>query len=595
MVLVAITFFAWLVLDLSGITGGTGLLTQTSVGKVNGQAIDARVYQTAVQRSIDAKQQEAASPLGLDDQAQVRNQVWEQFIQNTVLSAEYKRRGISVSEDEIVDALRNSPPPEFQNVPEFQSDSQFDMGKYRRWLTSSVAQQYLPALEAQYREEIQRTKLLRLVTADVYLSDPALWEQYRDQHEMVKIGLTAIIPRNVVPDSAVKVTAQQTERYYASHRDDFKRPRTGFLSYVALPRATTASDTALARARADSARAEIAGGAPFADVARRESADTASAQKGGSLGEWTRGAMDPAFDSAAFALPLHTVSQPVLSQFGYHLVEITSRKGNKVTGRHILLPIEVAGAHRDRLDAQADTLERLGADHSDPAALDTVARALKLPISRTRPVQEQTQVLVGNLTVPDAATWAFGAKPGSTSPVVETLGAYYVFRLDSLQPEGVPPLASIRPSVEFAAREDNKWNAARRIAKDFVKRLDEGSTMVQASAALKLAHKEFGQFSRVNPPLTNPVVVGTAFGLEKGKRSGILDTKDGLYVLEVLEHTKADSAAFQKELDQFRARAVNLARQERVRAYLASLRTAAKVLDNRTKVLQTQAASAQQS
>ncbi len=595
MVLVAITFFAWLVLDLSGITGGTGLLTQTSVGKVNGQGIDARVYQTAVQRSIDAKQQEGASPLGLDDQAQVRNQVWEQFIQNTVLDAEYKRRGISVSEDEIVDALRNSPPPEFQNVPEFQSDSQFDMAKYRRWLTSSVAQQYLPALEAQYREEIQRTKLLRLVTADVYLSDAALWEQYRDQHEMVKIGLTAIIPRNVVPDSAVKVSAQQTERYYASHRDDFKRPRTAFLSYVALPRTTTGADTALARARADSARAEIADGAPFADVARRESADTASAQKGGSLGEWTRGAMDPAFDSAAFALPLNTLSQPVLSQFGYHLIEITSRKGSKVTGRHILLPIEIGGAHRDRLDAQADTLERLGADHSDRAALDTVARALKLPILRTRPVQEQTQALVGNLTVPDAATWAFGAKPGSTSPVIETVGAYYVFRLDSLQPEGVPPLASIRPSVEFAAREDNKWSAARRLANAFVKRLEEGSTMEQASAAMKLAHKEFGPFSRVNPPLTNPVVVGTAFGLEKGKRSGILDTKDGLYVLEVVEHTKADSAAFQKELDQFRARAVNLARQERVRAYLGSLRSAAKVVDNRSKVLQTQTASAQQS
>ena len=95
-------------------------------------------------------------------------------------------------------------------------------------------------------------------------------------------------------------------------------------------------------------------------MARRESADSASAAKGGDLGEWTKGSMDPAFDSAAFALPLETVSQPVLSQFGYHLIEITSRTGNKAKGRHILLPIEIAGEHRDRLDAQADSLERLG-------------------------------------------------------------------------------------------------------------------------------------------------------------------------------------------------------------------------------------------
>jgi peptidyl-prolyl cis-trans isomerase D len=138
-----------------------------------------------VQQNIDARQRQSPGPLGLEDAQQVRDEVWEQFVQNTVLSAEYRRRGITVTEDEIAEAIRNSPPPEFREVPEFQTDSQFDMGKYQRWLTSSVAQQYLPALEAQYREQIQRSKLLRVVTADVYLSDAALWERYRDEHEMV--------------------------------------------------------------------------------------------------------------------------------------------------------------------------------------------------------------------------------------------------------------------------------------------------------------------------------------------------------------------------------------------------------------------------
>ena len=109
--------------------------------------------------------------------------------------------------------------------------------------------------------------------------------------------------------------------------------------------------------------------------------------------------------------------------------------------------------------------------------------------------------------------------------------------------------------------------------------------MAQAATAMKLAHREFGPFSRVNPPLTSPTVVGTAFGLDVGQRSGILDTKDGIYVIETLEHTKADSTKFVKELDQYRARAINQARQERVRNYLASLRSAAKIVDDREKVL----------
>jgi peptidyl-prolyl cis-trans isomerase D len=589
MVVVAITFFAWLVLDLSGITGGTGLLTRTSVGKVNGRSIDARTYQTIVQQSIDNRQRQNPGTLGLEDYQEVRDEVWDQIVQNTVLDAEYRRRGIQVSDDEIVQAMRNSPPAELRNVPEFQTDSQFDLAKYQRWLTSSVAQQYLPAMESQYRDELQRSKLLRVVTADVYLSDAALWERYQDEHEMVKVGLTAIIPANAVPDSAIHLSDAEIAKYYQTHRDDFKRGRTAFLSYVALPRVTSPSDTAAALARADSARREILGGAPFADVARRESSDSATATRGGDLGEWTKGSMDPAFDSAAFSIPLHTVSQPVRSQFGFHLIEITSRTGNKAKGRHILFPIEVAGEHRDRLDAQADSLEKLGAERSDPAALDTVARALRLQIGKSDPVQQGTKVQLGPLVVPDAGVWAFQNKRGSTSPVIETSYAFYIFRLDSLQEAGVPPLSQVKDVVVHNAREQKKWDQARALAKDYMKRVEGGASLADAAKTMHLPYKEFGPFSRIQPPLADPIVVGAAFGLEVGKHSGILDTKNGIYVLESLSHTKADSAAFAKGLEEYRARVINLARQERVRNYMTSLRSAAKIVDDRDKVLQTTA------
>jgi peptidyl-prolyl cis-trans isomerase D len=588
MVVVALTFFAWLVVDLSGITGSTGLLTKTTVGKVNGQSVDARTYQAVVQQSIDARQREAPAALGLEDYQQIRDQVWEQFVQNNVLQAEYKRRGIQVSEDEIVEAMRTSPPPEFQKIPEFQTDSQFDLSKYQRWLTSSVAQQYLPSLEAQYREQIQRSKLLRVVTADIYLSDAALWERYRDEHEQVKIGLTAIIARNIIPDSAAKVSDAEITAYYKAHLDEFKRPATSFMSFVALPRHTTAADTAIARARADSVRAEIAAGTPFAEVARRESSDSVSAAQGGDLGEWTRGAMDAAFDSAAFKLPLNTVSTPVLSQFGFHIIEMTSRKGDKARGRHILIPIEVAGPHRDLLDAQADSLEKLGADKADPAALDTVARALKLPVGRTGPVQEGTKVQLGTYVVPDAGVWASTAKVGATSPVIETPLAYYVFRLDSAHAAGVPALGQIRQSVAMQARNDKKLEAARKLARDYEKQIDAGADLHTVAESMKLPYKEFGPFSRINPPLTDGVVVGTAFGLDVGQHSGMLETNEGIYFIKVLERTKADSAAFAKEIDTYRPQMIRLAQQDRVRSYLEALRQSAKVVDDRKKVLQQQ-------
>ena len=117
-----------------------------------------------------------------------------------------------------------------------------------------------------------------------------------------------------------------------------------------------------------------------------------------------------------------------------------------------------------------------------------------------------------------------------------------------------------------------------------MKRLEAGSGSERAADPMKLPHKVFGPFTRVNPPLDDPVVVGTAFGLEVGQRSPVLDTKQRMYVLKVLEHTKADSAQFEKELDTFRATDDRPARQDRVRSYLTALRDAAKVVDNRKKV-----------
>ena len=567
----------------------SGLTTSTTVGKINGESVDARTYQGFVQQSIDNRQKDLPTSLTLEERNQIEDQVWEQLIENRVLESEFDRRGITVSTDEIVQAIRNSPPSDFRDVPEFQTDSQFDISKYQRWLTSSVGAQYLPALEAQYRDQLRRSKLLRVVAADIYLSDAALWEQYQDENDKVKIGLTAIVPRNAIPDSAVKLTDQEVTAYYRAHQDDFKRSRTAFLSWVALPRLTIASDTAAAKARADSARAAILGGEPFADVARRESSDSVSAAAGGELGEWTKGSMDPAFDSAAFAMPLKKVSEPVLSQFGYHIIEVTSRKGNKAKGRHILIPIEVAGEHRDHLDAQADSLERLGAERDDPAALDTVSKALSLPIGRTGGVQEGTRVQIGNLVVPDAGAWAFGgSKEGATSPVIESSFAFYVFRIDSIQPAGVPPLAQIRLAVEHSLRADKKKALAKPLAEDYLKRLEKGQSMAEAAKAMNLPHREFGPFTRVNPPLTDPLVVGTAFGLDKGQRSGLLDTPDGMYVMESLEKVPADSAKFVKELDEYRSKMIDLARQARIRGYMAALRESAKIVDNRAKLRQRQ-------
>lgn len=584
-----IVFAALMVIFLLTSVDMSAFFGSGSVGTINGRKVDARNYETLVSQQTQIAQQNSPTPLSLEDVTAIRNQVWEQLVQQSVLEEEYRRYGLTATDAEVAAALQQSPPQDVVRSPEFQTDGQFDLAKYQRWLTAPTSAPYVEMLAAQIREQIKRNKLLTLVTADVYVPDPALWERFRDQHETVRASLTAIVPRNVVPDSAVSFTPADVEAYFRDHPDEFSRERVAYLSALSIPRVISAADSAAVRQRAEEARQEIAGGVPFEEVARRESADPVSAERGGDLGQWVRGMFDPAFDSVAFRIPLNTVSEPVLSAFGYHLIEVTARNGDTASGRHILYEIGLSGDRRDALDRRLDTLDRIAAGQVNPEAFDSVAGLLELEIVAAEPVQYGGRAQVGNQLVPDAGVWAFMSEVGEISEVIETPDAFYLFRLDSLHDQRTPTLAQVRSAVEAAVRNEKRFEVAQGIARNFIRRVEEGSTPTQAANALGIANTTVGPFTRVNPPLDIPEVVGAAFGVPVGERSDVITTDEGLYVIKVLERTPADSAQFVRELDELRGRAVMEVRQARVRNFLASLSDRAEVEDRREEFMRRQA------
>src|SRR6185437_13658038 len=380
-------------------------------------------------------------------------------------------------------------------------------------------------------------------TADVYVPDAKLWRVWSDQHDSVTVAMVAI--QNVsIPDSAVKLTDKDIQDYYTAHASEFKRPAIAYTTFLVLPRAPEASDTAAALALARKVRPEVmVSESAFARVAKQQSVDTITGAKGGDLGWIKRD--EPGFDAGLKTLQPGQVSQPVLSAFGYHLIRVDKAAGDSVKVRHILFPIALTGPRLDLVEARADTLDRVAGEHDNGSVIDSLGKAMHLNVATAPPIYQGERMTLGKYVVPDVGTWAFGgARPGQTSKVIEGERAFYVFRLDSLRPAGVPPLAEIRARIDSAATFDRKKDVVRQRGQALAAKLAGASDLRQAAAAAGYTVTTIGPFTRFRPPAQiqlDPEVVGAAFGLKPGERTPLIEARTGDFLLQGISRSKADS------------------------------------------------------
>src|SRR5256714_1087590 len=309
----AISFVAWLAIgQVTDILGGG----KDVVLKVNGEVVRSQPFQLQYQAALEQyRRQQGGGRLSREDEQQIQNQVADQFIHNILLERAYRRLGITVSDEEIIRAARSGPPPQIlQQVLQeatFQTNGQFDIPKWQRYL-ASAGPEFTSQIEQLYRDYLPQRKLQEYLTADVYVSDAKLWRIWRDQHESVTVAVVAVRPEDL-PDSLAPVPAAELQRYYDTHKNDFKRPAAAWLSYVAQPRVADARDSAAALARARALRAQLVGGkAKFEDVAKKESADSGSGARGGDLGWIKRNqpGFDPRFVAGVRSLPVGEAPRP---------------------------------------------------------------------------------------------------------------------------------------------------------------------------------------------------------------------------------------------------------------------------------------------
>ena len=586
----------FLLVESSGLLGLSAVTPTTPVATVNGDDILATRWFELSQR-LEQQESEGGRTLSLDDRQRLADRAFEELVANALLQQEFERRHITVSDDEIRTAAQYSPPPDLLDNPDLQTEGRFDPVKYQRLLNSPAARRegLLLQLEAYYKNEIPRQKLFDQIASTVYISDAQLFAFWQARRDSAQVSFVRFDPDSV-RDSEVSVSDEEIRRYYDTHKENFDRPARALVSVMVIPRVIGAADSAATRARAVALREEILSGQrTFEEVARTESADSASAVNGGDLGRGPSGRFVDAFEEAAYALRPRTISEPVLTPFGYHLIRVDERKGDTLAVRHILLRIQQSDSAATITDRRADSLSRIAGGTDDPRKFDEASRTLGLPISRGVVIEGDQFTLAGRY-VPGVAAWALsGARRGDVSDLLDWEEGYAIARLDSLVEGGTPPLAAIKDEILKLLVRLKKLDRLVVIATPFAREAARTSLEAAARAQqIEVQQSEWftrsapaGELGRLNE------AIGAAFSLPLRRVSAPIRTLDGVFVMRVDRRVVADRAEFDRDKAQIRAEEIASLRQDRVQQYLQNLRGTAKVVDRRKEIAQAQRATTQ--
>ncbi|MFC5702745.1 peptidylprolyl isomerase [Cohnella faecalis] len=118
----------------------------------------------------------------------------------------------------------------------------------------------------------------------------------------------------------VKVTDEEVKQYFEANKASFDQPEEVRASHILVS----------TKAEADEIMKQLKAGADFAKLAKEKSIDEGSKNAGGDLGFFGKGVMVLEFEKAAFSLKVGELSEPLKTQFGYHIIKVTGRKEAKV-------------------------------------------------------------------------------------------------------------------------------------------------------------------------------------------------------------------------------------------------------------------------
>ncbi len=285
---------------------------------VNGEAISLRSYFSTKERW-----EQAYNISGAQSEA-LQNMVINNLVQERLLAQEAARRGIAVPEKEIEKTILSK--PYYSDARDLQ-----DLRERVRRIEGIPFEEY----EKEVYRELSARKMWGLVLGSVVVSEDEVKAQYVYENEKIDLELVRFspsyfqtqikeVPSKEATSEFIKTNSARIKESYESQKSRYNKPKRVKARHILIKVEENAPSAAVAGAEQKilALRKKIVSGAEFAAVAKESTEDAGTKERGGDLGAFAAGVMDPAFEKAAFSLKPGEISQPVRSRFGFHLIEV---------------------------------------------------------------------------------------------------------------------------------------------------------------------------------------------------------------------------------------------------------------------------------
>jgi peptidyl-prolyl cis-trans isomerase D len=453
--------------------------------KVNGEDVlmgDYRqIYQNQLLRQQEQFQGEVPEPL----KEQLQRNVLESLVRSRVISQYAKEQGYRVPNDQVIAYIRGL--PAFQIGGEFSSQSyiaklasqgmtperfeheqrlNMEMSQLQRGIVESAF--FTPTEYRQFIELEQERRDVGYVIFDplslvneVSPDDEAVAAFFEDNPdsfltpESVSLEFIEILFDDLASD--VEISESAVRDYYDANLDEYLSQEERRASHILIA-VDGDTDQAAAETRAAELYQRLQDGEELADLAREYSDDPGSAEAGGDLGWAGSGVYVEPFEEVLFALNEGEVSEPVSTQFGYHIIRLEEvRVGSQQPYEDVrdeLLEELRRGSAEDRFYALAEQVDDLALEN--PGSLAAVAEQTGLKLQTAETITRSGGAPFGfNRLLVEAAFSIPVLEEGENSPVIE-LGddrAVVIRVIDHRMPEA-KPLAEVREVIVERIRMD---------------------------------------------------------------------------------------------------------------------------------------------